>query len=241
MAEIDPNQTFPDALVLYFYGFSMVDKFTRHHPPECFDPVEVIYLDNHVLVINKPAGLLSVPGRFVKDCVLSRMLIDYPHITIVHRLDLDTSGLLVLARSKLATSDLNRQFRQRLIHKEYIAKVFGSVEDNTGEISLAIAPDPHHRPRQIIDQENGKSALTYYEVIERTENITRLRLLPETGRSHQLRLHLASIGHPILGCDLYAHAEAFNGADRLCLHASLLGFRHPESGITRQFTAEPPF
>lgn len=219
----------------------MVDNFTCHHPPACHAPVEVIYSDDHVLVINKPAGLLSVPGRFVKDCVLSRMLVDYPDISIVHRLDLDTSGLLVLARSKLATSDLNRQFRQRLIQKEYIAKVFGNVEDNAGEISLAIAPDPDHRPRQMIDQKNGKTALTRYEVMQRTGNNTRLRLLPETGRSHQLRIHLASIGHPILGCDLYAHAEAFKSANRLCLHAYLLGFHHPASGSPLQFMVELPF
>ena len=209
--------------------------------PACHEQIRLLYADDDLLVVSKPAGLLTVPGRLVKDCVLSRMRYQYPDAVIVHRLDLDTSGLLILARSKLAVSDLTRQFRERLVLKEYIADVFGKVEHDQDEISLAIAPDPHRRPGQLIDQANGKSALTFYEVMQRGTDATRLRLKPQTGRTHQLRIHLAAIGHPILGCDLYAHHQAFRLADRLHLHASLVEFDHPASGVRRQFRSAVPF
>jgi tRNA pseudouridine32 synthase/23S rRNA pseudouridine746 synthase len=197
-------------------------------------------VDEHVLVVAKPSGLLSVPGRFVKDCVLNRLLFDYPDARIVHRLDLDTSGLLVLARSSEATSDLSRQFREREIEKTYIAIVAGIVEQDAGEIDAPIAPDPVNRPRQLISPE-GKSALTRFEVIARDDRDSRLALYPVTGRSHQLRIHLAHIGHPILGCDLYASPEALAASPRLLLHASELKLSHPVSGATLEFTCAQPF
>ncbi len=218
-----------------------MDKYTYHIPEVCNEPVKIVKADSHVVVVDKPSGLLSVPGRIIKDCVLNRVVFDYPDAVVVHRLDLDTSGLLVLALSKLATSDLNRQFRERLVVKEYQAEVYGIVEQDKGEISLPMAPDPINRPRQVIDFKKGKAALTRFEVIQRRENSTRLCLKPETGRSHQLRIHLASIGHPVLGCDLYAHEDALGAASRLCLHASFLGFFHPESREMKEFTSEAPF
>ena len=218
-----------------------MSQYTHHIPPPCYEDIDTIYVDDDLLVINKPAGLLSVPGRIVKDCVLNRLRLDYPEVVIVHRLDLDTSGLLVLSLSRLATSDLNRQFRERIISKQYLAIVDGVVEKNKGEIKLPIAPDGKNRPKQLIDFENGKSAHTCYEVIERMEGQTRLLLTPITGRSHQLRLHMAEIGHPILGCDLYAHHRALNASTRLMLHAFCLQFQHPSSGEQLEFFSEPPF
>ena len=218
-----------------------MSDYTYHIPPPCDEPIDIVHIDEHFMVVSKPAGLLSVPGRFVKDCVLHRLIFDYPDVRIVHRLDLDTSGLLVLARSALATSDLNRQFRERLVTKVYDAVVAGVVEQTTGEIDLPIAPDPDNRPRQRIDQEHGKQALTRYEVIARDHDESRMALYPVTGRSHQLRIHLASIGHPILGCDLYADLAAYEAAPRLMLHAAKLGIQHPKTGEPIEFEAPAAF
>lgn len=204
-------------------------EYTDHVPPQCFEAVEVLFSDDDILVVSKPSGLLSVPGRIVKDCVVNRMQWDFPGLRAVHRLDLDTSGLLVFGISQLAVSELNRQFRERTVEKEYVADVHGLVKDDKGEIDLPIKADWENRPRQIIDHESGKEAQTYYEVMSRGDNRTRLRLKPKTGRSHQLRIHLAEIGHPILGCDLYAHELALSRSPRLCLHAEVLGFEHPRS------------
>lgn len=215
-------------------------EYTYHVPPPCDEPVEIVFADEHILIVSKPAGLLSVPGRFVKDCVLNRLLFDYPDARVVHRLDLDTSGLLIFARSQLATSDLNRQFRDRLIDKTYVAVVQGLVEQTTGEIDLPIAPDPDNRPKQLIS-EAGKAALTRYKVIARDIEDSRVELYPVTGRSHQLRIHLATIGHPILGCDMYANETAFAASDRLLLHAAELRFTHPETGEAIEFQSQPPF
>ncbi len=219
----------------------MSNQYTHHVPPPCEEDVEIVFSDEHLLVVSKPSGLLSVPGRFVKDCVLNRMLVDFPEARVVHRLDLDTSGLLVLALSQLATSDLNRQFRERTIGKQYVALVDGIVTDGEGEIDLPIRPDPDNRPKQVIDVEEGKPALTRFTVMERESDRSRLLLKPVTGRSHQLRIHLAEIGHPILGCDLYANQAAFKKADRLCLHASALSLLHPETSEQLHFNSSIPF
>lgn len=221
-------------------GREEIDNYTRHVPPPCDEIVDVLYSDEDVLVVSKPAGLLSVPGRYVKDCVLSRMLVDYPRARIVHRLDLDTSGLLILANSDIATRDLNRQFRERVVKKNYEALVYGEVKDAEGEITASIIADWENRPRQRID-EQGKSALTRYQALDTSESQSRLRLTPITGRTHQLRIHLAWIDHPILGCDLYAHQAAFESSDRLCLHASGIEFEHPQSGERMKFASDVPF
>ncbi len=219
----------------------MTDSQTPYIPPPCEQEAELLHADEHIVVVVKPAGLLSVPGRIVKDCLVNRLIYDYPDIGVVHRLDLDTSGVMVLARTALARSDLGRQFRERLVQKVYEAVVAGLVSSDQGEIDLPLSPDPDNRPRQRIDHDHGKSALTRYEVLAREQDQTRLRLTPVTGRSHQLRLHLAAVGHPILGCDLYADPEAFARADRLMLHASELQFAHPASGELMTFRGTLPF
>ena len=218
-----------------------MSQYTHHIPPPCEEEVSVLYADDEVLVVEKPAGLLTVPGRFVKDSVLQRVRFEHPDAVIVHRLDLDTSGLLVISKSINATRDLNRQFREREVVKAYTAVVFGEVRETSGEISLGIRPDPDNRPRQLIDNEAGKAALTRYEVLQVKDDASLLRLTPVTGRSHQLRIHLAAIGHPILGCDLYAHDDALAAAERLLLHASSLAFAHPETGEICEFDSPPPF
>lgn len=216
---------------------------TYHIPPPCKKQVEVLYADEHILVVNKPEGLLSVPGKVVKDCLIGRLIFDYPTAAIVHRLDLDTSGLMVLALSKLALSMLNKSFRDRAIHKEYLAVVDGVIEDERGTIKFALSPDPERRPRQRVDQQSGKSAITHYELIscDRKKNLSRLLLKPETGRTHQLRIHLSATGHPILGCDLYAPADVLARSDRLLLHASRLAFLHPQSKLPLAFDSVPEF
>lgn len=220
-----------------------MEPYTHHMPPPCRKEVEILYRDEHLLVVNKPDGLLSVPGRFVKDCVLNRILPDFPCATIMHRLDLDSSGIMIIPLNKTALRDLNSQLRQRAVAKRYVAWVYGRVELDQGEIDKPIARDWFNRPRQIIDYEQGKTALTRYRVLHRDErrNTTLLLLSPVTGRSHQLRLHLASIDHPILGCDLYAHDEAVQMSDRLMLHASFVGFIHPHTKNWMEITCHPPF
>ncbi len=218
-----------------------MNDYTFHIPAPCNEEIEILFADEDLLVIDKPAGLLSVPGRIVKDCVLHRLQAHYPDAVIVHRLDLDTSGLLVLSRSTPATSDLNRQFRERIVRKTYIAIVDEVVENDSGEIELPIRADPDNRPRQVVDQKNGKQALTRYTVMEREVDCSRLLLMPVTGRSHQLRIHLAGVGHPILGCDLYAPEEILHRADRLLLHATALEFFHPFSKEWLVFKSEPSF
>jgi tRNA pseudouridine32 synthase/23S rRNA pseudouridine746 synthase len=220
---------------------SFTDHYTHYSPPPCDEPLGILYIDEDIVVVNKPAGLLSVPGRLMKDCVLARLQIDFPGIRIVHRLDLDTSGLMVLGLTQRAVSDLNRQFRERLVNKIYTAEVFGHLAVATGEIDWPIGHDPVNRPRMRVDRLNGKAAMTHYQLIAQAEECARVQLSPITGRSHQLRLHLAHIGHPILGCDLYAHQRAFEAASRLMLHATQLSFLHPATGARRQFEAPAPF
>ena len=157
--------------------------------------VKVVYADDEIVLVDKPAGLLSVPGRILKDSVFQRLLYEYPDLSVVHRLDLDTSGLMVFANSKFAVSKLNQQFRERSISKTYEAIVFGRVDERAGRIDLPIGPDPDKRPLRRVDFERGKDSLTLFERIEAAEEKrSRLRLEPITGRSHQLRIHLMAIG-----------------------------------------------
>lgn len=217
-----------------------------HVPPGCPLPVSALYADRSLLVASKPPGLLSVPGRVVKDCVLYRLESAFGPLTVVHRLDLDTSGLMVFARTPGAVSALNRAFRERLVAKTYTALAWGTLNSG-GEITLPLARNPTGWPRQRVDPRFGKEARTQFEVstspgpVGSEPPVTRLTLRPLTGRSHQLRIHLAAIGHPILGCDLYAHADALAAAPRLLLHASELAFAHPESGAPLRFVHPPPF
>lgn len=214
-----------------------------HLIPPCTDPVRTVHRDETLWVIEKPAFLLSVPGRGPEkqDCVLHRLLDQEPEVKLVHRLDLDTSGLMVFAIGKPAQSAMGRAFQQRQVEKRYEAVVHGRVEADEGEITLPLIADWANRPRQKVCHETGKSALTRYRVHHRLEQATYLSLFPHTGRSHQLRIHCRELGHPILGCDLYAPAEIEALSPRLLLHATELAFPHPQHGGLVRFHSPAPF
>lgn len=204
----------------------------------------VIHADEAMVVIDKPSGLLSVPGRGPDkaDCLVARVQLRFPDALAVHRLDMETSGLLVLGRGEAVHSELSRQFRERLTEKRYIAVVAGLLADDAGEVDLPLIVDWPNRPLQKVDFEIGKPSLTRYRVIARdpASNTTRVELEPVTGRSHQLRVHMASLGHPILGDELYG-GEARDRAERLLLHATDLGLFHPSTVAFIKFHAPPPF
>ncbi|MEQ8320653.1 MAG: pseudouridine synthase [Rhodospirillales bacterium] len=188
-----------------------------------------IHVDADLIVIDKPAELLSVPGRGPEkaDCAISRIQDDYPEALTVHRLDMSTSGLLVYARSKTAQKRLSIQFEKGVIGKTYIADVWGHPAPGSGLIDLPLGQDWPNRPRQKVDHDAGKPSLTEYITHGMHSHGARLSLTPMTGRTHQLRLHLSALGHPILGDDLYAHPEALAAAPRLHLHATRLDLIHP--------------
>ena len=205
----------------------------------------LIHADSALLVVTKPSGLLSVPGRGAdkQDCLISRVQIDYPDALIVHRLDFDTSGLLVLARGKRIHRALSIQFQERQVDKRYVAVIAGKLDAECGEVCLPLVVDWPNRPRHIVDFENGKPSLTRYRVLghDADRRCTRVELTPETGRTHQLRVHMQALGHPILGDSLYADAVSLSQADRLLLHAEFLSFTHPESGERLSFDCPAPF
>lgn len=200
--------------------------------PPCREAVAILHRDPHLLLVNKPSGLLSVPGKHPanRDCLITRLQQSHPEARIVHRLDLDTSGIMVVALSADSHRQLSRLFEQRRVDKRYDAIVYGEVLETQGLIDLPLICDWPNRPRQKVDFARGKSAQTAFTVLSRQRHRSHLQLFPRTGRSHQLRVHLSSIGHPILGCDFYAHPQALAMADRLQLHASSLSFEHPISG-----------
>jgi len=173
-----------------------------------------------------------VPGRHPlnHDCLLNRLSVRYPGVSAVHRLDLDTSGVMVIPRYREALSRLARQFQERRIDKTYVARVAGHVAEDVGECDLPLIADWPNRPKQKVCFETGKQALTRWRVLSRDHNSSLLALTPVTGRSHQLRIHMREIGHPILGCDFYAPEAVLNAAPRLLLHATSLRFTHPLSG-----------
>jgi Pseudouridylate synthases, 23S RNA-specific len=197
------------------------------------------------LVVNKPSGLLSVPGRLAEnhDSVHSRLQQQYADIHIAHRLDLDTSGLMVLAKGKDALRELNWQFERRETYKEYTAVVYGLMSSDCGEIDLPLICDWPNRPKQKVCHDTGKSAKTHYTVLARhpDRQQTRVLLKPITGRSHQLRVHMTALGHPISGCDFYAHDAALKQSPRLLLHASLLRFKDPASKQIVEVSAKADF
>lgn len=216
---------------------------TAYFPPPD-SGLTVIHVDNEIIVVDKPAGLLSVPGRGegMDDCLASRVQARYPDALIAHRLDMSTSGLLVLARGAEMHRQLSRFFRERQIDKRYVAIVHGQMVGESGEVELPLICDWPNRPRQKVDFEIGKPSLTRFRVVSRDldANTTRVELEPVTGRSHQLRVHMASLGHPILGDDLYG-GEATALADRLLLHAMDLGLFHPLTAAAIQFHSDAPF
>jgi tRNA pseudouridine32 synthase / 23S rRNA pseudouridine746 synthase len=204
-----------------------------------------IHVDESFIVINKPSGLLSVPGRGTDkaDCAVSRVQQALPDALTVHRLDMETSGLMLFARGIDAQRAISRAFENRHVEKRYVAVVDGLMQNDSGEIDLPLICDWPNRPRQIVDHTIGKPSLTRYRVLSRdeTKRTTRVELSPVTGRSHQLRVHLASIGHCILGDSLYASDEARAASVRLLLHAEFLKFAHPVNTTPVEFQIGPTF
>lgn len=213
--------------------------------PLCVQQFTTIYVDEDIVVVDKPSGLLSVPGKnpLNKDCLITRVQQYYADAHIVHRLDMDTSGVMVLARGKANLSALSRQFQERQTQKQYLAWVYGVLQEDTGEVNLPLRCDWPNRPKQIVDHELGKPSLTRFEVLERKPKSlqTRVLLKPVTGRSHQLRVHMAELGHPISGCEFYAHPKALAQAQRLQLHAWKLSIMHPSTGVMQTHAAPTIF
>lgn len=206
--------------------------------------LHILYQDAHIIVVNKPSGLLSVPGRMPEhhDSVMARIHANFPQAQSVHRLDMATSGVLVVAISKQAERELKRQFREREPKKSYLARVWGHIQQDEGMIDLPLICDWPNRPKQKVCFEYGKTAQTAYRVLNRdSDNTSRIELLPITGRSHQLRVHMLSLGHPILGDSFYAFAEAQAMAPRLQLHAQSLTITHPFFGSPMTFRCEADF
>lgn len=214
----------------------------NYNPPT--EPyLEIIYRDDDLIVLNKPSGLLSVPGKALehKDCLERRVQTVFPTATVVHRLDMATSGIMIMALNKAAQRHINRQFQQRETQKRYIARVYGQVKQQQGSIDLPLICDWPNRPKQMVCFERGKPALTHYKVLSQNQNTTLVELTPVTGRSHQLRVHMLSLGHPILGDRLYACPQALVMADRLQLHAKWLALTHPKTEQAIEFNSFCPF
>ena len=209
--------------------------------------LEIIYQDEYLLAVNKPCGMLSVPGRGAdkQDCVVSRLQLQYDEIRVVHRLDCHTSGVMLLAKGPVMQRQLSRLFHDREVEKYYIALVEGIIEQTSGIVDMPLRGDPDNRPVQVIDHINGKHALTRWRLL-RYENTgpvahsTRLQLLPETGRTHQLRVHCLALGHPIVGDRLYNGASNMS-ARRMMLHAERLEFTHPVSNTKMNLVAACQF
>jgi tRNA pseudouridine32 synthase/23S rRNA pseudouridine746 synthase len=205
----------------------------------------VVFADSDLIVVNKPAGLPSVPGRppELKDCAISRLQAIYSDALVVHRLDMATSGMLLFARGATMQRALSQLFERRLVHKRYEAVVHGHLAAPTGTIDLPLIADWPNRPRQKVDWVQGKSATTHWRRLpsQYSESCSRLELSPITGRSHQLRLHLSAIGHPIVGDSLYGSEDPSAIRSRLLLHASDLEFIHPVRQELVKFFTPVPF
>lgn len=214
-----------------------------HYNPPMEPYLDILYEDEHLLALNKPSGLLSVPGKHAdhKDCLESRAVERFTDALIVHRLDMETSGVIILARNKQTQAHISKQFERRKTSKSYIARLFGIVDKDTCSIELPLICDWPNRPKQMVDHERGKHALTHYRVIEREEAATRVEFTPVTGRSHQLRVHALSMGHPIMGDNLYGTPASKAAAPRLQLHAHTLTLFHPQQEKQITFTAPLPF
>lgn len=206
--------------------------------PLCNEEIDVLYQDEYLLLINKPSGLLTLSGKHPlnKDSVHFRLVKDFPTATMIHRLDFGTSGILIVALNKEVNAHIGKQFQAHSVSKTYTAILHGDVVEDSGSIELPIAKDRPNFPLQKICYESGKSAVSHYDVVERlagdlgAPDSTRVIFKPVSGRTHQLRIHSRELGHPILGCDLYATDEAFFMADRLMLHATGIEFDHPVTG-----------
>ncbi|PKH00312.1 RNA pseudouridine synthase [Paraglaciecola sp. MB-3u-78] len=219
-----------------------IDNFVA---PLCLEKIEILFEDEYLLAINKPSGLLSLSGKnpLNKDSVHYRLVQQYPDIRLTHRLDLGTSGIMLLAKNKVMNANLTKQFQARTIIKRYVSILAGEVVDSEGLIDLPIAKDPLLFPRLKICHQDGKTAQSHFEVTERLKDPVRTRVIftPLTGRTHQLRIHSQAIGHPILGCDLYGTALTQKMAPRLLLHALDIVFDHPRSQKRMTLTSPCPF
>ncbi|MEO1637984.1 MAG: pseudouridine synthase [Pseudomonadota bacterium] len=213
---------------------------SEYTPPQ--DPLTILHEDHEVLLVDKPTGLLSVPGKGpdLADCLLTRVQDVFPTALLVHRLDRDTSGVMIFALTPHAQRHLGLQFENRQTKKTYVARVWGEISEKTGSVDLPLIVDWPNRPRQMVDHENGKSAVTDWRVVRVRDGETRVRLMPKTGRSHQLRVHMLALGHPILGDPFYAEGAA-RDYPRLMLHSETLQFRHPDGGRGMRVTAKCPF
>jgi tRNA pseudouridine32 synthase / 23S rRNA pseudouridine746 synthase len=215
-------------------------SLTPYAPPDT--PLVVLHTDHEVLLVDKPAGLLSVPGKTedLADCLLARVQAVFPTALLVHRLDRDTSGVMIFALTPHAQRHLGLQFENRQTKKTYVARVFGHVTGKEGTIDLPLIVDWPNRPLQMVDHENGRAAVTDWRLLRATDTESRMRLMPRTGRSHQLRVHMLSLGHPILGDPFYATGPA-RDYPRMMLHSETLQFRHPDGGRGMRVTAPCPF
>lgn len=214
-------------------------EFT-YNPP--LDPLVFVYADDQIIVVDKPSGLLSVPGKTVgrSDCLELRLRAVHPETLLVHRLDCDTSGVMIFARSKAAQGFLGQEFEKRRAEKTYIARLWGRLAPETGRVDLPLGTDWPNRPRQQVDAENGRAAQTDWQVLGYDGDTTRVALHPLTGRSHQLRVHMLALGHPILGDPIYATGAALD-FPRLMLHAQSLTLHHPTAKDRVTFAADCPF
>lgn len=203
----------------------------------------VIYRDEHLIALEKPSGLLAVPGRGAEkfDSLATRVQAEFPTATAVHRLDWETSGVMVMALTRAAHRKLSRQFEERRTEKRYVAIVAGRLAEEEGEINLPLANTFVFPPRHVVDFDRGREAITRWRVHERRDDRTRLELRPLTGRSHQLRVHLSHVGHPILGDVLYAPPEIQSLAPRLLLHAEELQIEHPATKARLKLLSKCPF
>ncbi len=215
-------------------------------PPQ--KPLRVLYKDDDLLVLSKPSGLLSVPGKPEdhRDCLQTRAEEAFEGALLTHRLDLETSGVFMMAMNKDAQVHINRQFEERITKKRYIARVWGHIPEDSGHIDLPLRCDWENRPRQMVCHEHGRPSQTGWEVLAREvlpcgQAVTRVALYPITGRSHQLRVHMEEIGYPMLGEVFYAHDAAEHAADRLQLHAEELSLFHPATEKWVSFTDPCPF
>lgn len=224
---------------------NQVTPLTHYCP--AIEPLNIIYADDDILVLNKPSGLLSVPGKgaHLSDCLEARAKAQFPTARIVHRLDMHTSGLLIMALHAGAHRNLSAQFEKRMVEKTYEALVFGQMVDQSGLIELPLRCDWERRPLQMVDHTHGKPSQTRYQVRNTSKQMTRVALYPLTGRSHQLRVHMLALGHPILGDEFYAHNNAIKLSPRpdhgLCLHARALTIEHPITGRMMEFQSAPDF
>ncbi|PWR01844.1 RNA pseudouridine synthase [Meridianimarinicoccus roseus] len=211
-----------------------------YDPPDT--PLEVIHEDHALLAVNKPPGLLSVPGKgaHLADCLIARVQAAFPTALLVHRLDRDTSGVMIFALTPAAQRHLGLQFEKRQTKKTYAARVWGEMTERRGTVDLPLCVDWPNRPRQMVDPENGRAAVTDWRVQRVEDGTTRVRLMPKTGRSHQLRVHMLALGHPILGDPFYAEGPA-REFPRLMLHAEELRLRHPDGGRGMAFRVPVPF